>query len=72
MPSIHVLPHCGHLKRLQCICGYLVKIKHATLRFRIHEPDYSDLPAKQYDWMSIYVEVSELLSDDAPEPLGKV
>jgi hypothetical protein len=46
-------------------------MKHATLRFRVHEPDYSDLPAKQYDWTSVYGEVSELLPDDAPEPLGK-
>ena len=37
----------------------------------MHEPDYSDLPAKQYDWASVYGEVSELLPDDAPEPLGK-
>ena len=36
----------------------------------MHEPDYSDLPAKQYDWLSTYGEVSELLPDDAPEPRG--
>ena len=46
-------------------------MKHATLRFRVHEPDYSDLPEKQYDWSSVYGEVSELLPEDAPEPLGK-
>ena len=46
-------------------------MKSATLRFRVHEPDYSDLPVKHYDWSSVYGEVSELLPDDAPEPLGK-
>ena len=33
MSSFHVLPRKGHLKRLQRICGYLVKMKHGTLRF---------------------------------------
>ena len=43
-------------------------MKHATLRFQVHEPDYSDLPVKQYDWSSTYGEISELLPDDASEP----
>src|SRR6187200_3432436 len=46
-------------------------MKTATLRFRVHEPDYSDLPTKYYDWSSAYGEVSELLPNNAPEPLGK-
>src|SRR5688572_4193669 len=71
MSSFCALPHRGHLNRLKHICGYLVKMKSATLRFRVHEPDYSDLPVKHYDWSSVYGEVSELLVDDAPEPLGK-
>ena len=45
-------------------------MKHATIRFRTHEPDYSDLPVKEYDWFSIYGEVTELLPNDAPKPLG--
>ena len=46
-------------------------MKHATFRFQVHQPDYSDLPVKQYDWSSTYGEISELLPDNAPEPLGK-
>ena len=46
-------------------------MKHATLRFRVHEPDYSDLPVKHYDWSSTYGEISELLPIDTPDPLGK-
>ena len=46
-------------------------MKHATLRFRVHEPDYSDLPTKVHDWTSTYGEIEELLPDDAPPPLGK-
>ena len=71
MSSFRALPRRGHLNRLKRICGYLVKMKSGTLRFQVHEPDYSDLPVKQYDWSSVYGEVSELLPDDVPEPLGK-
>ena len=71
MSSFRVLPRRGHLKRLQRICGYLVKMKHAMLRYRVHEPDYSDLPSKEYDWTSIYGDVQELIPNDAPPPLGK-
>src|SRR5687768_16216207 len=46
-------------------------MKHATLQFHVYKPDYSDLPVKHYDWSSAYGEVSEMLPDDAPEPLGK-
>ena len=71
MSSFQAAPCHGHLNCLQRICGYLVKMKHATLRFQVHEPDYSDLPDKHYDWTSAYGEVSELLPHDAPEALGK-
>ena len=46
-------------------------MKLATLRFRIHEPDYSDPLDKEHDWSSVYGEVQELLPEDAPPPLGK-
>ena len=59
------------LKKLQQTCEYLVKMKHATLRFRTHEPDYSDLPDKQHDWSSVYGEVQELLSKNVSPPLRK-
>ena len=45
-------------------------MKHATIRFHTHEPDYSDLPVKEYDWLPMYGEITELLPDNAPEPLG--
>ena len=51
--------------------GHLAKMKHATIRFRTHEPDYSDIPEKQQDWFDNYGNVMELLPKDAPTPLGK-
>ena len=71
MSSFRVIPQHGHLKKLQQICGSLVKMKHTTLRFRTHEPEYSDLPSKEHEWSSVYGEVQELLPEDAPLPLRK-
>ncbi|HEY9709872.1 MAG TPA: reverse transcriptase domain-containing protein, partial [Oculatellaceae cyanobacterium] len=71
MSSFCAAPRKGHLECLQCICGYLAKMKHATIWFHTHEPDYSDLPSKEYDWTATYGEVTELLPQNAPEPLGK-
>ena len=70
MSSFCAAPHCGHLKHVHRIIGYLSKMKHATIKFRTHEPDYSDLESKDYDWFHVYGDVAELLPTDAPEPLG--
>ena len=43
-------PRIGHLERLKKIVGYLAHFPHGALRFRLHEPDYSNLPHKEYDW----------------------
>lgn len=37
-------PRKGHLERVKRIYGYLSKFKHATIRVRTKEPDYSDIP----------------------------
>jgi hypothetical protein len=50
--------------------GYLLKVKHASIRVRTEEPDFSDLP--DIDWTySVYGNVEELLPVGAPEPLRK-
>jgi hypothetical protein len=47
-------------------------MKHASIRVRTEEPDFSDLPDNVYDWTySVYGNVEELLPVGAPEPLGK-
>jgi hypothetical protein len=46
-------------------------MRHATIRVRTEEPDYSDLPDADYDWSkTVYGEIKEILPTDAPEPLG--
>ena len=43
-------PRVGHLQCIKRIFGYLTSLPHGAIRYRIHEPDYSDLPHKEYDW----------------------
>ena len=72
MSSFRAAPRKGHLERVQRIYGYLCKMKHATIRVRTEEPDYSDIPVPDHDWSySIYGEVKESIPSDCPAPLGK-
>ena len=65
-------PRIGHLERLKKIVGYLANFPHGTLRSRLHEPDYSSLPHKEYDWQrTVYGGASEEIPHDIPEAKGK-
>jgi hypothetical protein len=44
LSTFWALPCRGHLERAKQICSYLYWMRHTTIRFRTHEPDYSDLP----------------------------
>ena len=47
-------------------------MRHAAIRVRTDEPDYSDLPDIEYDWSkSVYGEIKEIIPHGAPKPLGK-
>jgi hypothetical protein len=71
MSGFRMAPRVGHLNRLKRIYGYLLKMKHASIRFRTEEPDNSDLPDNVLDWTySVYGKVEELLPEGAPDPLG--
>ena len=72
LSSFRAAPRQGHLDRVKRIYGYLAKMRHAKIRIRTDEPDYSDLPIPSYDWSeSVYGTSKEVLPTDAPEPLGK-
>ena len=72
LSSFQAAPQCGHIEWIKCIYGYLAKMKHGVIRIRVSEPDYSDLPDQDFDWMhTVYGELSEILPSDAPEPLGE-
>jgi hypothetical protein len=65
-------PRVGHLDRLRCIYGYSSRMRFASIRVRTEEPDYCDISNPDYNWTyTAYGKVTELLPQDAPEPLGK-
>ena len=71
LSAFRAAPRRGHLEHAKRIYGYLAKMRHAAIRVRTDEPDYSDIPDFQYDWSrSVYGELKEITPTDAPEPLG--
>ena len=72
MSSYTNAPRIGHLDRARRICGYLCKMRHATIRFRHGTPDYSGMTHDTMDWRySVYGELDEIIPQDAPEPKGR-
>ena len=58
----------GHLERLKKIIVYLANFPHGSVRFRLHEPDYSHLPHKEYDWQrTVHAGTKEEIPHDIPE-----
>jgi hypothetical protein len=71
MSGFRMAPKVGHLNHLKRIYGYLLRMKHASIRIRTEEPDYSDRPDNVHDWTySFYGQVEELLPIGASETLG--
>ena len=72
LSSFRAQPRKGHLDRVKRIYGYLAKMRHATIRVRTAEPDYSGLPVPVFDWSrTVYGDIKEAIPSDVPEPLGK-
>jgi hypothetical protein len=72
LSGFRAAPRKGHMDRVKRMYGYLAKMKHAALRIRVEEPDYSDIPEFEHDWSrSVYGNVEEMIPHDAPTPLGK-
>ena len=64
-------PRLGHLERLKKIIGYHVNLHHGSLRFRLHKPNYSNLPRKEYYWQrTVYAGAKEEIPHEIPEPKG--
>ena len=72
LSSFRVFPRQGHLKGLQRIYGYLTKHKDSGIRIRISQPNYKDIQLTEHDWEhSVYGNVTEIISTNSPQPLGK-
>jgi Reverse transcriptase (RNA-dependent DNA polymerase) len=71
LSSFRTAPRRGHLERAKRVYSYLCRMRHAVIRIRTQEPDYSDLPSQEYDWTyTPYGNVKEQVPHDMPEPLG--
>ena len=65
-------PRQGHLERAKRIFGYLHKMKHAIIRIRTDEPDFSDIPVPLQSWeYTVYAGAKEEIPKDVPRSLGK-
>jgi hypothetical protein len=72
LSSFRAAPRQGHFERVKRVFGYVSKMRHAAIRIRTDEPDYSDLPDYQFDWSrSVYGEPKEIIPQDVPPPLGR-
>jgi hypothetical protein len=72
LSGFRAAPRQRHMDRVKRIYGYLSKMRHAAIRIRTEEPDYSYLPYFEYDWAkSVYGELKEEIPADAPPAIGK-
>lgn len=72
LSSFRAAPRSGHLDRVKRVYSYVSKMRHATIRVRTEEPDFSGLSSEPYKWdYSVYGNVKEEIPKDAPKPLGK-
>jgi hypothetical protein len=62
----------GHLERVKRIYGFSPKMLHSAIFVQTVNPDYSNLPELEHDWSrSVFGEVTEMIPQEAPDPLGK-
>ena len=48
--SFRATPRDGHLRKVKQVYSYTSKIKHATIRIRVEEPNFPELPNELYNW----------------------
>ena len=66
------IPRFINMEQAKIVIGYLAKMKHVVIRFKIGLPDYSDIPHIKYDWEhSVYGNVKEEIPRDSSEALRK-
>ena len=72
MSSFRSVPREGHLDRMKQMYSYESMMRHAAIRIRTEEPDFSVLPKDPHIWdKSVYGNVEEGILKDISKPLGK-
>ena len=65
-------PEIAHLRHVQQTFGYLTNLPHEAIRYRPHEPNYSKLLHKVYDWArTVYAGAREEKPHNLSKALGK-
>ena len=64
-------PREGHLKHVQCVFGYIRQHPKSAIRVRVGMPNYTSLTDPEYDWRTIYGNITEELPHDMLQPLGR-
>jgi hypothetical protein len=50
LSAFRAAPCKGHLEHVKCVCGYLSKMRNGAIRVCTDEPDFSDVPVREFDW----------------------
>ena len=65
-------PQKGHLDRVKRIFGNLAYLPEGAIRFKIGEPDFSDIQGQEFDWSrTVYGSPKEIIPTGIPKPRGK-
>ena len=60
------------MDRVKRIFGFLSKLREGVIRIRTEEPDYSDIPIKEYDWFRTIYQGAEELTRTPPNHEGNL
>ena len=72
LSSFRAQPRRGHLDRIKRVYAYLIKMKHAVIRYRTDMPDVTDFVFPDIDWSnSPYAGAEEELPTNLPVARGK-
>eukprot|EP00984_Skeletonema_dohrnii_P035644 scaffold35655_cov150-Skeletonema_dohrnii-CCMP3373.AAC.1 len=72
LSSFRAQPRRGHLERIKRVYAYLIKMKHAVIRYRTDMPDVSDFTFPDIDWSnSPYAGAKEEIPTNLPPARGK-
>ena len=72
LSSFRAQPRRGHLDRIKRVYAYLIKMKHAVIRYRTDLPDVSDFIFPELDWSNTpYAGAVEELPTNLPPARGK-
>ena len=72
LSSFRAQPRKGHLERIKRVYAYIIKMKHAVIRYRTDMSDVTDFVFPELDWSNTtYAGAAEELPTNLPPARGK-